>query len=117
MWARVVRARNAQRAAACRFGEIVACDVIRDRKTGDSLNYAFIGFTEKKAAEEAYLKMNNALIDDRCARLSLSISLSVSLLFSLSPPLSHTHTQSGAPPLQDRLYVNGRHGPHEFVWP
>lgn len=48
-----------------RFGEIVACDIIRDRKTGDSLNYAFIGFTEKKAAEEAYLKMNNALIDDR----------------------------------------------------
>jgi RNA recognition motif-containing protein len=49
----------------CRFGEIVACDIIRDRKTGDSLNYAFIGFTEKRAAEEAYLKMNNALIDDR----------------------------------------------------
>lgn len=49
-----------------RFGEIVACDIIRDKKTGDSLNYAFIGFTEKQAAEEAYLKMNNALIDDRC---------------------------------------------------
>jgi peptidyl-prolyl cis-trans isomerase-like 4 len=48
-----------------RFGQIVACDIIRDRKTGDSLNYAFIGFDEKKAAEEAYLKMNNALIDDR----------------------------------------------------
>jgi hypothetical protein len=51
----------------CRFGEIVACDIIRDRKTGDSLNYAFIGFTEKQAAEQAYLKMNNALIDDRSA--------------------------------------------------
>lgn len=50
-----------------RFGEVVACDVIRDKKTGDSLNYAFIGFAEKRAAEEAFLKMNNALVDDRCA--------------------------------------------------
>lgn len=48
-----------------RFGEVIACDIIRDKKTGDSLNYAFIGFAEKKSAEEAYLKMNNALIDDR----------------------------------------------------
>jgi peptidyl-prolyl cis-trans isomerase-like 4 len=57
----------------CRFGEVVACDIIRDKKTGDSLNYAFIGFSEKKAAEEAYLKMNNALIDDRCvARVNAS---------------------------------------------
>lgn len=48
-----------------RFGEIIACDIIRDKKTGDSLNYAFIGFAEKKSSEEAYLKMNNALIDDR----------------------------------------------------
>lgn len=48
-----------------RFGQVIACDIIRDKKTGDSLNYAFIGFSEKKSAEEAYLKMNNALIDDR----------------------------------------------------
>ena len=50
-----------------RFGELVACDIIRDKKTGDSLNYAFIGFADNGAAEEAYLKMNNALVDDRRA--------------------------------------------------
>jgi peptidyl-prolyl cis-trans isomerase-like 4 len=58
-----------------RFGEVIACDIIRDKKTGDSLNYAFIGFSEKKSAEEAYLKMNNALIDDRCVLISLVCSV------------------------------------------
>lgn len=60
-----------------RFGEVIACDVIRDKKTGDSLNYAFIGFTEKKSAEEAYLKMNNALIDDRFAPVKVHVELMV----------------------------------------
>lgn len=50
-----------------RFGEIVESFIKRDPKTGGSMNYGFIGFSEKKCAEEAYLKMNNALIDDRSA--------------------------------------------------
>ncbi len=33
--------------------------------TGDSLCYAFIGFDSDLACEEAYFKMNNAVIDDR----------------------------------------------------
>ena len=27
-----------------RFGHVTSCDIIRDYKTGDSLNYGFIGF-------------------------------------------------------------------------
>lgn len=48
-----------------RFGTVTSCDIIRDYKTGDSLNYAFLGFDSERACEEAYFKMNNCLIDDR----------------------------------------------------
>lgn len=27
-----------------RFGHVTSCDIIRDAKTGESLNYGFIGF-------------------------------------------------------------------------
>ncbi|XP_053610902.1 peptidyl-prolyl cis-trans isomerase sig-7 [Plodia interpunctella] len=59
-----------------RFGEIVSCEVIRDKKTGDSLQYAFIEFTNKKSCEDAYFKMDNVLIDDR--RIHVDFSQSVS---------------------------------------
>jgi hypothetical protein len=42
----------------------------RDAKTGDSLNYGFIGFDSEKACEDAYFKMNNVLIDDRRIKAS-----------------------------------------------
>lgn len=48
-----------------RFGQIKECSIIRDFKTGDSLNYAFIEFETEDAVLEAYEKMNNVLIDDR----------------------------------------------------
>lgn len=44
---------------------VCSCEIIRDWKTGDSLNYAFIEFAERAACEEAYLKMDNVSIDDR----------------------------------------------------
>ncbi|VEN62857.1 unnamed protein product [Callosobruchus maculatus] len=59
-----------------RFGKIKSCEVIRDRKTGDSLQYAFIEFEEKKSCEDAYFKMDNILIDDR--RIHVDFSQSVS---------------------------------------
>lgn len=46
-----------------RFGGIRSCEIVRDWKTGDSLQYAFIEFETDKACEEAYWKMENALID------------------------------------------------------
>ncbi|ENN71294.1 peptidyl-prolyl cis-trans isomerase sig-7 [Dendroctonus ponderosae] len=59
-----------------RFGKIKSCEVIRDRKSGDSLQYAFIEFEEQKACEDAYFKMGNVLIDDR--RIHVDFSQSVS---------------------------------------
>lgn len=61
-----------------RFGKIKGCEVIRDRKSGDSLQYAFIEFEEKKSCEMAYFKMDNVLIDDR--RIHVDFSQSVSKL-------------------------------------
>lgn len=40
-----------------RFGTIVKCEVIRDWKTGASLNYAFIEFANTEATERAYFKV------------------------------------------------------------
>ncbi|KAL2884994.1 Peptidyl-prolyl cis-trans isomerase-like 4 [Ceratocystis lukuohia] len=61
-----------------RFGRIVSCEVIRDKNTGDSLQYAFIEFDEKEACERAYFKMQDVLIDDR--RIHVDFSQSVSKL-------------------------------------
>lgn len=49
--------------------------MIRDRQTGDSLQYAFIEFADRKSCEEAYFKMDNVLIDDR--RIHVDFSQSV----------------------------------------
>ncbi|XP_034665475.1 peptidyl-prolyl cis-trans isomerase sig-7 [Drosophila subobscura] len=59
-----------------RFGVVKGCEVIRDRKTGDSLQYAFVEFDEQKSCEAAYFKMDNVLIDDR--RIHVDFSQSVS---------------------------------------
>lgn len=61
-----------------RFGKIKGCEVIRDRKTGDSLQYAFIEFEDQKSCEMAFFKMDNVLIDDR--RIHVDFSQSVSKL-------------------------------------
>ena len=50
--------------------------MIRDHKTGDSLQYAFVEFEDQKACENAYFKMDNVLIDDR--RIHVDFSQSVS---------------------------------------
>lgn len=63
-----------------RFGKIKSCEIIRDFKTGDSLNYAFIEFETESACIEAYDKMNNVLIDDR--RIKVDFSQSVSHLWN-----------------------------------
>lgn len=59
-----------------RFGKIKTCEVIRDKQSGDSLQYAFIEFEEQKSCENAYFKMDNVLIDDR--RIHVDFSQSVS---------------------------------------
>ncbi|VVT58298.1 uncharacterized protein SAPINGB_P006136 [Magnusiomyces paraingens] len=58
-----------------RFGPIRSCEVIRDTKTGDSLQYAFIEFENKKDCELAYAKMDGVVVDDR--RIHVDFSQSV----------------------------------------
>ncbi|KAA8904549.1 peptidyl-prolyl cis-trans isomerase-like 4 [Sphaerosporella brunnea] len=61
-----------------RFGKILSCEIIRDKRTGDSLQYAFIEFDDQKACEQAYFKMQGVLIDDH--RIHVDFSQSVSKL-------------------------------------
>ncbi|KAL8828080.1 MAG: hypothetical protein Q9191_002797 [Dirinaria sp. TL-2023a] len=61
-----------------RFGKIISCEVIRDKRTGDSLQYAFIEFENQKDCEQAYFKMQGVLIDDH--RIHVDFSQSVSRL-------------------------------------
>jgi peptidyl-prolyl cis-trans isomerase-like 4 len=62
-----------------RFGKILSCEVIRDKKTGDSLQYAFIEFADKKDCERAYFKMQGVLIDDHRIHVDFSQSVSKTL--------------------------------------
>ncbi|KAJ9616373.1 Peptidyl-prolyl cis-trans isomerase-like 4 [Cladophialophora chaetospira] len=61
-----------------RFGKILSCEVIRDKRTGDSLQYAFVEFENQKDCEQAYFKMQGVLIDDH--RIHVDFSQSVSKL-------------------------------------
>jgi peptidyl-prolyl cis-trans isomerase-like 4 len=61
-----------------RFGNVLSASVVRDWKTGDSLQYAFIEFEKAEDCEEAYLKMDNVLINDR--RIHVDFSQSVARL-------------------------------------
>lgn len=58
-----------------RFGPIVSCEVIKDHKTEDSLQYAFIEFEREEDCISAYFKMDNVLIDDRRIHVDFSQSL------------------------------------------
>ena len=77
-----------------RFGTILSCEVMRDSKTGESLNYAFIEFQTPQSCEAAYLKMDNVLIDDR--RIHVDFSQSVKRKggrFRLSARAEAAHAQ------------------------
>ena len=58
-----------------RFGPINSCEIIKDARSGESLQYGFIEFTNKEDCEKAYFKMDNVLIDDR--RIHVDFSQSV----------------------------------------
>ena len=79
-----------------RFGTIKQCEIIRDTKTGDSLNYAFIEFETEKSCIEAYDKMNNVLVDDR--RIKVDFSQSVSKLWNRFAQRARGGAPPGAPP-------------------
>uniref|UniRef100_A0A1I7UY06 Peptidyl-prolyl cis-trans isomerase n=1 Tax=Caenorhabditis tropicalis TaxID=1561998 RepID=A0A1I7UY06_9PELO len=66
-----------------RFGKINNCEIVRDRRSGDSLQYAFIEFDNPKSCEQAFFKMDNVLIDDR--RIHVDFSQSVSQNYKYKP--------------------------------
>jgi peptidyl-prolyl cis-trans isomerase-like 4 len=59
-----------------RFGKIISCEVIKDKRTKESLQYAFIEYENQKDCEQAYFKMQGVLIDDH--RIHVDFSQSVS---------------------------------------
>ena len=59
-----------------RFGQVVNCDIIRDTKTGDSLQYAFVEFENNEVCERAFLGMQNVIVDDRRIKVDFSQSAS-----------------------------------------
>eukprot|EP00413_Alexandrium_margalefii_P039940 CAMPEP_0204600146 /NCGR_PEP_ID=MMETSP0661-20131031/55269_1 /ASSEMBLY_ACC=CAM_ASM_000606 /TAXON_ID=109239 /ORGANISM="Alexandrium margalefi, Strain AMGDE01CS-322" /LENGTH=357 /DNA_ID=CAMNT_0051610937 /DNA_START=100 /DNA_END=1170 /DNA_ORIENTATION=+ len=63
-----------------RFGPIKSCEIVRDWKTGDSLQYAFVTFENVKDCERAYFKMHDCVIDDR--RIFVNFSQSVAKLWN-----------------------------------
>ncbi|CDW89961.1 peptidylprolyl isomerase-like 4 [Stylonychia lemnae] len=63
-----------------RFGPIKTCEIIRDWKTGDSLQYAFIEFETEEACIEAYTRMEGVAIDER--RIHVDFSQSVAKLWN-----------------------------------
>ena len=59
-----------------------SCEIIRDWKTGASLQYAFIEFETTQACEQAFFKMENVLLDER--RIHVDFSQSVSKIWHKS---------------------------------
>ena len=68
-----------------RFGKLQGCEIVRDKDTGDSMCFAFIEFDAKEACEQAYIKMNNAIIDNR--RIHCDFSQSVSKINTYQPDI------------------------------
>lgn len=63
-----------------RYGNVVSCEVVRDKSTGNSLKFAFVEMETSEQAERAFTKLNNAIIDDR--RIKVDFSQSVSKLWN-----------------------------------
>ncbi|KAL7563301.1 hypothetical protein ACA910_016661 [Epithemia clementina (nom. ined.)] len=83
-----------------RFDENVQVEIVRDQETGQSLNYAFAEFTTPQQATQAYLKMNQTLIDDR--RIIVDFSQSVAKLWDRYRQRYRTAKKPPAPPLSKR---------------
>lgn len=58
-----------------RFGPIKSCQIIKNKKTGQSEGYGFIEFEKIEDCEKAYLKMNGVIIDDRRIKVDFSQSV------------------------------------------
>ncbi|KAL8272110.1 hypothetical protein Esti_003953 [Eimeria stiedai] len=99
-----------------RFGEVVSCDIIRDSRTGQSLQYAFVGFKKKEECEAAFFKMQNVLVDDR--RIHVDFSQSVAKewqIYRLQRQKNAQQNQGGASGVYGRQQAsNHQEGMHRF---
>ncbi|KAF7638153.1 Peptidyl-prolyl cis-trans isomerase [Meloidogyne graminicola] len=77
-----------------RFGTILSCEVIRDRRTKSSLQYAFIEFETPEQCEKAFMKMDNVLIDDR--RIHVDFSQSVAKNYQWNRKVTKSDEQKGS---------------------
>ncbi|KAH0543019.1 Peptidyl-prolyl cis-trans isomerase cyp6 [Glutinoglossum americanum] len=93
-----------------RFGKILSCEVIRDKRTGDSLQYAFIEFENQKDCEQAYFKMQGVLIDDHRIHVDFSQSVRASKKLPLMAHESFLIKKSKVSKLSDtwRTATNSR---------
>ncbi|MEN2496524.1 MAG: Peptidyl-prolyl cis-trans isomerase-like 4, variant 2 [Marteilia pararefringens] len=78
-----------------RFGEIKLCEIIRDRYTGESLQYGFIEFVRKEDCEAAIFKMDNVLIDDRRIQVDFSQSVSKKMDYKIVRKSKHQQIKEG----------------------
>ena len=62
---------------------MLQCEIIKDWKSQESLQYAFIEFETPEQAEEAYFKMDNVLIDDRRIHVDFSQSVAQTNKYAL----------------------------------
>ena len=85
----VVRAFTAHRAGG------FAVQVIKDWKTHESLQYAFVEFETSEAAEEAFFKMDNCLVDDRRIKVNFSQSVAKAS-YRVPPRYGNAMTDNGA---------------------
>ncbi|EAY11786.1 hypothetical protein TVAG_106810 [Trichomonas vaginalis G3] len=58
-----------------KFGTVTRVDLLKDKKTGQSLCYGFIEFSKAVEAENAYKKMQRAVIDNRIVLVDFCQSL------------------------------------------
>ncbi|KAG2386698.1 hypothetical protein C9374_002442 [Naegleria lovaniensis] len=77
------------------FGKINKCEVVRNKMTGKSKTYAFIEFESSEACENAYLKMENVIIDD--SRIHVDFSQSVAKLWWQNEQEKKQHSSASAP--------------------
>lgn len=61
------------------FGKVLSCEVLRDPKSKQSLQYAFVEFETVEGCRNAYARADNVLIDDR--RIHVDFSQSVKHLW------------------------------------
>ena len=100
-----------------RFGTILSCEVIRDHKTGDSLQYAFIEFEKEDDCVSAYFKMDNVLVDDR--RIHVDFSQSLSKVKGLHRKALPKEESQGHESLDDGLALKRQHqktDDYDFVY-